>query len=102
MSIASPSAVGPSTGLPPVAADSQIWRPRLIRLLKTLLRRLFKILPFPFSFFAAMHINRKLCHLLPPGYSITFSGYYDSLSVQLNTTYPIERQMLSGVYDSST
>src|SRR5438309_8772959 len=74
----------------------------LVRAVKVLLRKLFRILPFPVSLFTVNHVNRRLCHLLPPGHTTTFCGYYRSLRVRVNTTYPIERQMLSGIYDAST
>src|ERR1043166_228001 len=69
---------------------------------KAAARGALKVLPFRCSAFLVKHINRRLCHLLPPGHTIDFSGYYNSLRVRLNTTYPIERQMLSGIYDAST
>jgi FkbM family methyltransferase len=78
-------------------------RPGKLRQLgKGMARSVLKVLPFPCSAFVVNHINRRLCHLLPPGHTITFSGYYHSLRVRVNTTYPIERQMLSGIYDAST
>jgi FkbM family methyltransferase len=75
---------------------------KLIQVSKMLLRHLFKIVPFQFSLFSVIYINKRLCHLLPPGHTIEFSGYYNSLRVRVNTTYSIERQMLSGIYDAGT
>ena len=74
-------------------------------LLKKTLRRpvraFFRALPLPWGLRLA-RIDRRLFNQLPPGHSLRYDRYHGDLSVQLDTTYPIERQMLSGEYDPET
>lgn len=41
----------------------------------------------------------RLANCIPPGRIYHFGGYLGDLKVRIDTTFPIERQMLSGTYD---
>lgn len=67
----------------------------------TLLRQLFQVLPYSVS--CALVRNRGgWARFFPSGHEFLFDSYLTDLRVIIDTRYPIEREMLSGVYDPST
>jgi FkbM family methyltransferase len=65
------------------------------------LRHLLKLLPLSCS--AALLRNRGgWARYYPTGRTLVFSHYLTDLTVRIDTDYPIEREMLSGVYDPPT
>jgi FkbM family methyltransferase len=74
----------------------------------TLLQRLIQVTqrlwkPFPTPWLVAL-VRRvpKLAVAIPPGRTVIFHSYLGDLNVVIDTTYPMERKMLSGIYEPST
>jgi FkbM family methyltransferase len=64
-------------------------------------RRVLAAVPFPLALRIA-RLNDRLFNQLPPGHVMKFDKYHGQYSVEIDTAYPIERQMLSGEYDPAT
>lgn len=71
----------------------------LINFMQEIGRR--EVLPFGLLLFLVKRC-RHLSNLIPPNKKLIFSGYLNDLTVNIDTVYPIERQMLSGKYDPSS
>jgi FkbM family methyltransferase len=80
---------------------AQLTREAPKQVARQLVRTAFSAIPFPVALRIAA-LNRRLYNQLPPGHSLRFDRYHDRFSVEIDTTYPIERQMLSGEYDPET
>jgi FkbM family methyltransferase len=71
------------------------------KVIKIFFRSILNFLPdsiLPWFLSSVPHANA----LLPDGKQILFNKYLGDLCVRVNTTYPIEREMLSGSYDPLT
>lgn len=68
---------------------------------RKLLRRIGSFLPVNTGFLLAKK-SRHLRHLARPGFDFIYDQYLGSLSVLIDTTYPIESAMLTGRYDRDT
>jgi len=72
-------------------------------LLKNIIRKLimlvFQLIPFSFAVKIVKKWPRK-SEYLPRSISLTINDYLDDINANIDTTYPIERNMLTGVYDS--
>jgi FkbM family methyltransferase len=51
---------------------------------------------------ALSHIDKKFLTAIPAGRKLRFDRYQGSIVVNVDTTYPIEREMLRGQYDKTT
>ena len=58
-------------------------------------------IPFSLKHFIAMQ-DPRFFHILPEGKEMIFDKYLGDVKVRINTVYPVERQMLTGTYDSMT
>jgi FkbM family methyltransferase len=65
------------------------------------LRRLFTVLPDRLAWRLLRH-RRGWTQFLPRGRTVRFHSYLSDLTVEVNTDYAIEREMLSGLYDPFT
>jgi FkbM family methyltransferase len=59
------------------------------------------MVPFSFSILLT-RIDRRLRFLVPLGKELVYNKYLNDLKVNVNTIYPIERDMLTGTYDPDT
>jgi FkbM family methyltransferase len=82
---------------------------RPFRYLKSTLKRLLKpLLKAGFSVFPrvvienAVRYRRTVIDYLPPNRRFIFNKYLGNISVNIDTVYPIEREMLTGCYDLET
>jgi|WetSurMetagenome_2_1015567.scaffolds.fasta_scaffold92328_4 FkbM family methyltransferase len=75
-------------------------KPAKIRL-KLLIRHCLSILPRPILLFLLERIARMYV-ILPDNFRLIFHKYLGDISVQIDTTYPIERLILSGTFDRTS
>lgn len=66
--------------------------------IKSLVRGIFSIVPFRLATRLVM-LFPFFARFLPPGRTLKFDKYLGDLSVKVDTTFPVEREMLSGAYD---
>ena len=72
---------------------------QLIIFLKTLAK--INIIPFDLKLKIAA-IDRRLINIIPLNKNLIFDKYIGDVKVNVNTNYPIEKEMLSGSYDPET
>lgn len=60
-----------------------------------------RLVPLSWKLALASH-DRRLSYLLPCGEDVLFERYLGDVRVKIDSTYPIERAMLSGEYDRTT
>lgn len=79
-----------------------LFRTTILRpILSRLIRHLFQVLPYSLS--CTLVKNRGgWTNYIPPGHRLIFDAFLNDLKVHIDTHYPIEREMLSGVYDPQT
>jgi FkbM family methyltransferase len=82
---------------------------KLSQSLKYILKRLLKpVIKAGFIFFPQTFIERAVVYrrsmidYLPPNRHFIFKKYLGDISVNIDTVYPIEREMLTGCYDVET
>jgi len=51
---------------------------------------------------ALSHLDKRFLAMIPVGTELRFNKYQGKISVNIDTTYPIELQMLRGKYDKTT
>lgn len=70
-------------------------------LIKITVRCMLALIPISISYKFIRFIP-QLRYYLPNGRILLMDTFLDDVSVQIDTTYPIEREMLTGVYDVET
>lgn len=73
----------------------------MTRILRFIFKKFGPAIPFRVKVWLSQ-MDRRFSFLIPENRELVYENYLGNLKVHINTVYPIEREMLTGVYDPTT
>lgn len=74
---------------------------RLKKIIAWWIKQIFKLIPLPLSI-KVVHNSPKLARCLSDKHEFIYPKYLGDISIAVNTIYPIERELVSSIYDKET